>query len=105
MPEHVPGWRARSLFLLSLSRSLALIYIYTYYIYIYIIYIYILYIHTHYIYIYSVILLTFMVQALSFEDCLDKLESCGNTVRVQAALEEFRELAQQVCICVCGVEL
>ncbi len=46
-----------------------------------------------------------MVQALSFEDCLDKLESCGNTVRVQAALEEFRELAQQVCICVCGVEL
>ena len=31
-------------------------------------------------------------QVLSFDDCLEKIENAGNTVRVQGALDLLREL-------------
>ena len=45
------------------------------------------------------------VQVLSFDDCIEKVESVGNTLRVQAALEMIREQEQEVGMCVGGIGL
>jgi len=38
---------------------------------------------------------TYIWQVLGFDDCLEKIESVGNSVRVQGALEMLRELEAQ----------